>query len=292
MDFRKNGLSCQEAKEQDMVAYLSSLGHEPAKIRGNDFWYLSPLRNEQTASFKVNRKLNLWYDHGIGKGGNLIDFAILYHDCTVGDFLRMLSGDFSVQQQKPFEPYQNSKITEPKISITKEHTLSSVELFNYLRERQIAQDIADTYCKEVSYIFEGRTYYAIGFKNDAGGYELRNRYFKGSSSPKDMTHLKSGAKTLLVFEGFFDFLSYQSIIQKMDTPLQDYLILNSLSFMERAISIMQDYELSRLFLDNDTAGQNCSLYACSLDERFKDESGLYQNYKDLNDFLCRKQRQA
>ena len=28
---------------------------------------------------------------------------------------------------------------------------------------------------------------AIGFQNSAGGYELRNEYFKGSSSPKDIT---------------------------------------------------------------------------------------------------------
>ncbi|WP_026260234.1 hypothetical protein [Segetibacter koreensis] len=41
-------------------------------------------------SFKVNSKLNYWYDHGIGKGGNVIDFAILYHNCTVGEFLQEL----------------------------------------------------------------------------------------------------------------------------------------------------------------------------------------------------------
>jgi len=31
------------------------------------YWYLSPLREEKEASFKVNRKKNVWYDHGIGK---------------------------------------------------------------------------------------------------------------------------------------------------------------------------------------------------------------------------------
>jgi DNA primase len=77
MDFRKNGASCTEARQMDIVSYLSTLGYEPAKIRNFDYWYLSPLRSEKTPSFKVNRKLNLWYDHGIGKGGNVIDFAIL-----------------------------------------------------------------------------------------------------------------------------------------------------------------------------------------------------------------------
>ncbi|MBE8712674.1 CHC2 zinc finger domain-containing protein [Sphingobacterium hungaricum] len=98
MGFRKLRLSIEEAKEMDMVNYLSSLGHEPLKIRNNDHWYLSPLREEKTPSFKINRKLNRWYDHGLGKGGNLVDFGIEYHRCTVGELLDSLSGNFSLQQ--------------------------------------------------------------------------------------------------------------------------------------------------------------------------------------------------
>jgi len=54
MDFRSNRLTVSEAKEMDMVRFLSDLGHEPSKIRNNDYWYLSPLRDEKTPSFKVN----------------------------------------------------------------------------------------------------------------------------------------------------------------------------------------------------------------------------------------------
>ncbi len=75
MDFSKQRLSIEEAKQTDLVDYLSKSGHQPAKVRGNDYWYLSPLREEKTPSFKVNRKLNRWYDHGLGKGGNIIDWS-------------------------------------------------------------------------------------------------------------------------------------------------------------------------------------------------------------------------
>ncbi len=75
-------LSSTEARQIDIVDYLSALGFHPAKIRNKDYWYCTPLRNEKTPSFKVNRNLNVWYDHGIGKGGNLIDFGILYFNCT------------------------------------------------------------------------------------------------------------------------------------------------------------------------------------------------------------------
>jgi hypothetical protein len=69
--------TCARAKEVDLVDYLFSLGYRPTKIRNNDYWYLSPLRHESKASFKINRKLNAWYDFGLGKGGDLIDFGIL-----------------------------------------------------------------------------------------------------------------------------------------------------------------------------------------------------------------------
>src|SRR5690606_28377132 len=42
--------------------YLSSLGHEPARISGNNFWYHSPLHADKMPSFKINRQLNKWYD--------------------------------------------------------------------------------------------------------------------------------------------------------------------------------------------------------------------------------------
>ena len=85
-------LNCEQAKRLDLMEYLAFLGHQPQKIRNGDFWYLSPLRDEKTASFKVNRHRGIWFDHGIGKGGDLIDFGTLYHNCSVSELLERLSG--------------------------------------------------------------------------------------------------------------------------------------------------------------------------------------------------------
>jgi DNA primase len=68
-------LSCREAREIDLVDYLASLGHIPRKMNGADYWYLSPLRDEKTPSFKINRQKGVWYDHGTGQGGDIIDFG-------------------------------------------------------------------------------------------------------------------------------------------------------------------------------------------------------------------------
>ena len=123
-------------------------------------------------------------------------------------------------------------------------------------------------------------------KNNAGGYELRNEKFKASSSPKDITLLKNDAQNLTVFEGFFNFLSYLTIHQKQEQPETDFLILNSASFFEKSLPLMQSYKCKHLYVDCDTTGQKCIQKAQSIDkESFIDERALYKNHKDLNDWI-------
>lgn len=277
--------SLNDARQIDMVDYLSRMGHSPSKVRNFDYWYLSPLRDEKTPSFKINRKLNCWYDHGIGKGGNLIDFAILYHNCTVGEFLHEVNGDFFFHQPLQLAAKKNEEKVESKIEILSEKALSSFALERYLTHRRIPITIAKEYCKEISYKLSDREYYGIGFKNDAGGYELRNQYYKGSSSPKDIKTFHYGAKEAIVFEGFFDFLSFISIQKNQQSIEANYVVLNSLSFFEKARSFMEQHDQIKLYLDRDKSGQNCSRYALSLSKKYKDESQLYKNYKDLNDWI-------
>jgi hypothetical protein len=155
--------------------------------------------------------LNCWYDHGIGKGGNLVDFAILYHNCTVGEFLKEVNGHLSFHQPNTVPLHKDENHSECRIEIVGEKTISSLALERYLTQRRISVDLAKEYCKEVTYKLNDKKYYSIGFKNDAGGYELRNQYFKASSSPKDITTFDNGVKEAIVFEGFFDFLSFISI---------------------------------------------------------------------------------
>lgn len=285
MENSKTIFTCEQARELDIVSYLSSLGFEPQKIHCQDYWYLSPLRSEKTASFKVNRKLNGWYDHGIGKGGNLIDFGILFHNCTIGELLRSLNGHLSFHK-RPL-PHPDKKMDEVRVIIKEIRPLHSMVLIRYLHSRKIPLKIAERFCREISFEMDGKLYYSIGFPNDAGGYELRNSFCKNSSSPKDISTIKNGATKVAVLEGFFDFLSLVSILPERDFNKWDYCILNSLSFFEKAKPVMDQYLSIHLFLDNDKAGQNCSHYTISFDTKYKDESGLYKNYKDLNEWLIK-----
>lgn len=283
MKAEQNISSFKEAKKLDLVEYLLTLGFKPAKIRGNDYWYLSPLREEKTASFKIDRKINCWYDHGLGKGGNLVDFGMLYFNCGSVDFLKKLNGNFFIHQ--PVKPTSSREITAPKLTVLGDFILSSTHLINYLAKRKIPYSIADKYCREVRYQMNDKVYYGIGFKTDSGSFEIRNPFLKSASSPKSITSFKNGCDEVSVFEGFFDFLSYKVLEEKNSFPKTDYIVLNSLSFFEKARTVFENYNQVKLYLDNDKAGQNCSRLALSLSSKYKDESSLYKNYKDLNDWL-------
>lgn len=276
------------AKAIDLVEFLLQLGHEPKQIRGNSYWYLSPFRPEKTASFKVNRKLNRWYDFGIGKGGNLIDFGIIFYHCTVSELMQKLHAGLPAHKYfVPGLPKTHNE-SESSITVLKETSLHSFDLCSYLHERKIDLQIADRYCCEVTYGIGDKEYTAIGFKNDLGGYELRSPWFKGSSSPKGITTISNGHYNISVYEGFFDFLSYQTYFKMLNRKEGDNVVLNSLSFFERAREFMEAHQTVLLHLDNDKAGQNCIDKAMALSPVYRDSRYLYQHYKDVNDWLVSK----
>jgi len=289
--------TCEAAKNLDLVPYLESLGFLPQKIRNNNYWYLSPLRNEKDASFKVNRKLNTWFDFGIGKGGNPIDFGILYHNCSVKELLEKLSKDFSFPQQNNFQLNSILADEKGKIRIINAEKITSLPLQKYLSERAIPVGLANQFCREVTFELHSKKHNAIGFQNIAGGYELRNKYFKGSSSPKDVTMIESGSKNITVFEGFTDFLSYHVLYQNQKLCLTNqhvqqtnFLVLNSLSFFGKSRSIMEKNDSVHLYLDRDNAGSKCTQNALGWNKKYIDQSHLYKNYKDLNEFLIQESK--
>jgi hypothetical protein len=260
-------MNCAEANQIDLVEYLDTLGFQPERIRNNDYWYLSPLRVETTLSFKVNKVLNRWYDHGEGKGGNLLD------------------SNFSFHQHK-------SRAQKPANAGEKGHTkvihareIISPELIKYLSQRKIPLDVAKASCKEVDFVVYNKKYTAIGFKNNSGGYELRNEYFKGSSSPKDVTIISNNSENISVFEGLFSLLSFQALHQNNSTALTNFLVLNSLSFFEKSRDLMEQHQQINLYLDRDVAGIKHAQKALRWSKKYIDKSQFYQNHKDLNDYL-------
>ena len=256
-------MTINDAKKIKLADYLQSLGYTPVKQQGKSLWYKSPLRNETDASFKVNTELNQWYDFGIGTGGNIIALAAeLYHSENVAYLLERIAertpyirpASFSFGEQKTHNSsFQGVQVGE----------LSSPALIDYLRGRGINIELAKRECKELRYEYEGKTYFVVGFPNISGGYELRNRYFKGCLAPKDITHIRQQGEqrdVCYLFEGFMDYLSFLTIRvnnnpEEPRTGEQDYMVLNSVTNLSKAEQLLHPYTRIGSFLDNDQAGQ-------------------------------------
>jgi 5S rRNA maturation endonuclease (ribonuclease M5) len=241
----------------------------------------------------VDAGLNLWYDHGSGEGGSIVDLGAKLHECSLPIFLDKLADEISPFTGKKFEtPIARESA---KLEILGVKTLSHLGLIQYLRERGIDLRTAEPYCVEVDFRIRSRSYNAIGFPTRSGSYELRNRWFKGSSSPKDISIVEGRRDKVCVLEGFIDFLSLQQIkSQEMNqfTNESGFIILNSLSLLNRSIPLINDYREINLFLDNDKAGREAKEDLTANGIRFNDASKLYEDFKDVNEFLMKPQGQA
>ena len=265
-----------------LVDFLNHLGYQPTGRDSKGLWFYAPYRSERKPSFHVNPNKNIWFDFGTGTGGDIFTLAGEMSGET--DFLRQ--ADFiAVKMQLPVEkPYKPTPFIEESTFANLEiSTLKAPALLKYLADRGIPNEIARQYCVQVDYEMKGKHYYAIGFRNNADGYELRNPFFKGSSPPKHITHIANGNPRCSVFEGFIDFLSAERLGFNDGT---DTIVLNSVSNLGKAIEPLTDYPLILCYLDNDAAGRAAlARLQKEFGDRVMDKSALYPNSKDLNDYL-------
>ena len=191
---------------------------------------------------------------------------------------------FSFRQQASEPSFQHLEVGE----------LTHPALLRYLQERGINIALAKAQCKELHFTHNGKPYFAIGFPNVAGGFEVRNRFFKGCVAPKDISHIRQQGEArekCLVFEGMMDYLSFLTLRKRNcsnlpDLDRQDYVILNSTANVSKAIDVLHGYGRIHCMLDNDEAGRKAYR---ELERKFagriRDFSDNYKGHKDLNDYL-------
>ena len=277
-------MEIQNIKQISITDYLQQQGYSPARVQGIHFWYCSPLRNESTPSFKVNTERNQWYDFGSGEHGDIIDLVCALHRCSISEAIQHLCGTKQVAHQE-FSFGGERKISECKLEILSAQPLSNPNLLRYLTARAIPLTVANAYCSEVLYQNMKRTYYAIGFANDAGGWEIRSPYFKGCIAPKAITTISKATNCLEIFEGFMDFLSWQTL---NPSSKSDAIVLNSLALLPRIKEQIAGYQEVESFLDNDDAGRKSFAVLKQIFPQIVDAAARYRAHKDLNEWLVSK----
>ena len=278
-------MQLHDIKQVSIVDYLAQTGYKPKLIKGVNYWYCSPLRTELTPSFKVNAERNQWYDFATGDHGDIIDLVCALQHCTTAEAMRRLAAlkgvrlapSFSFGGITPVRPQA------PSMELISVQAVKHPKLLLYLSERGLQPSDVSPFLSEVYYKVSEKCFFALGFPNEAGGWELRNPYFKGCFAPKAITTIKgTDSHKLQLFEGFMDFLSWRKLHPEVQA---DSIILNSLTLLPKLIPTLHPYPIIESLLDNDEAGDRATRQLFDAGLPVKDMRACYAPYKDINEYL-------
>lgn len=289
LDFRK-------IKSYPIVGVLSAMGYGTDHIGS---MYYSPFREEKTPSFHIDSRKNLWFDFGgTNQGGSNIDLVARLRNISVYDaamFISSLSPYCSEESLgSSFVNVHGEKKNGIEICEVKPF-ISKYALRSYSEERCIPPHILNMYCREV-YYRNNKTnsiFYALGFRNDSGGYVLRSSSFKATTKADITTFFfEEEPKKILVFEGFFNFLSYL-VLKNITKPKCDVCVLNSTTNLVKGSEFISRHKTIEGWLDNDTTGRDAwtrlkeeVVKKNGIGENsFIDMSQTYSSVNDLNDYL-------
>lgn len=288
----------EEIKIED---FLISEGYNPKlqKKGGLELWYCSPLHAERTPSFKVHTGKNVWFDYALGRGGKLIElYKQLKNENDINNIVYFFNNEYKggvYQAPKEFLEKKETEKESPDEILEEIFPVKNVKLWDYLRGRKIDFDIAREYLTEVHYKSNGKNWYALGFKCDNAGYELRNPFSKRNINGKNITTIKNGSNKVKLFEGMFDFLSYASE-HKSTYKDYDYIVLNTSAFVQGMYNNIhkkeEDYLYNHLikyeridtYFDNDDTGVKITHLMEKIFSGVNNFSVLFEKYKDYNEY--------
>ena len=272
-------MNCSEAKNISIKAVLESFSLFPTKENSRTAFYFALDREEKTPSLSVDFIKNTAFDFGTGKSYDIVSIVQAMKRCSVSDALKYLE-QFNFSFQK-----QNLKLENlPKgYEIIDVKEIQHPALLDYLKSRNVEDQ--KKWVEEIHYRMNDKNYFGIGFKNDSGGYEIRNAYSKICPGKKDITSIKNDSKDVRVFEGFFDFLSFKKVENYLEKETFDYIILNSVSMIHKVKNSLENYKNIELYFDNDEAGTRAVEMIKIEMDNVEDCRVLYSGFKDLNDWL-------
>jgi DNA primase len=296
-----HSINAREIKDTiSMVDLLSRLGYRPVKTYGQEKYYHSMLQDKDNKpSFSVNEQLNAWYDHSLGKGGNIIEFGLAYWHLpfqeTLEKIAQVCDSDLPLlNYDRPENNRKRSAVKIPNYQIEDIKPLgNNPAITEYLHYRGIWQAAQDR-LKEVYYYVEDQKkqrkyFFAAGWQNELGSWEVRNKYFKGCLGHKAISFITGDEKRLAVFEGYINYLSWQT-----ENPLatDSILVLNSIALLNAAAKKAHQYRDIAIYFDRDQTGHNATLELIKTLPQARDHSAIYDGHNDYNDKLLIDQKQV
>ena len=284
---KKKKMNCEEVKEKISIrTVLESFNLFPVKENRKTAFYFALDREEKIPSLSVDFVKNKAFDFGTGKNYDVISIVQQMNQCSVSEALKYLETfDFSIHNE--FQNEGTKQYKEYKILNVRE--IQHPALVQYLKFRKVYEQ--KELVKEIEYELNGKKYFGVGFFNNSGGVEIRNKDSKSCLGKKDVTLLKNELNSfneILIFEGFFDYLTFKNL-EKNENSNSDYIILNSTSMLFKVEELLRKSQKISLFLDNDDNGELIKSKIQNQHKNVEDCSLIYHGFKDLNEWFCSKE---
>lgn len=291
----------EEAKNVDLIALALSEGLQIGRQTAKGYLFCSPFREDPTPSFHIYRSKYGFYlaqDFAGEKAMNSIQFVQRLHKLNFPQAIKYLL-EFEAKEPTSFSFAQPTTEKSQGIEIRKLiPTLQNKALITYLKSRKINIEFASK-CPllyECYYRPNGKTrsggkdFFALAFKNHEGGYDLRSQTFKGKFGSNAISYISHpNSKNSAVFEGFMDYLSALTHYQVAQSN-HNIIILNSINNVQKVLSILQKFDKVFLYLDNDAEGQKATAFLQENLPNVCDQSHIYQEFTDFNEFLIRSKK--
>lgn len=281
-----------KAKEVDLRRYIEGLGHPPKGTNNHDWRFDCWWTGDNGGHLYVSP--SKWMNQKTGEHGDILDIALMeYNTRNKVEALQKLLKQAPGLNAAPVPTDEVSNKTQ----IKDVRPLKMESTLNYIGGRGISSQTANKFVSEVFYntptrMKEGkRDLFGVGFRNDDGGWEIRSAKVKGCAVAKSITTKRfSDSGEWVVFEGFFDFLSYWEQYKELEEELKkrNYLILNSTSCTEKALRFLdrEDTKTIFLILDNDEEGDKATArFVAKFGNLAQDKRNVLNGYNDYNDYL-------
>lgn len=280
---------------KDKYTCLDYLGDRVVKKTTSGYLARAPWRKDTHPSLTITPNGKGWHDLATGAHGSVIDLVMRClntRDVRLAcEHLERTNPHFSIPQ--PNSEYDGGK---EKGAFTRFDVvpLQFRGLFAYLRSRCINIEIAKQFLQEAHYSTknpdDGTYIYTLAYANDKGGYELRNALRKLSKAPKGITtHVNRENAPTVVFEGFFDMLSFATLCGEVR---HNYLTLNSIVNADSAIEELKATKSQiYLCLDNDKGGDDATAKMLDALPSAIDIRSRFAPTKDVNDYLLGKNKE-
>lgn len=265
--------------------------------------YPSPFNPEQQSMLVVNPATNTWVDPVANEEGDSVSLVCRYLEsqdlrCGVMDALRWLRNMIGHEHRRINLPPSIPDYTQADslYRIKEETYLFDPLLIGYLEDqRGLPFGFARTYFKQVTVLntANGKSFIALGVKNEDGGFAIRNQLNKAHVGKRAITFIrgrKHKPANVHVFKDMFDYLSIV-LLRNGRRFDGDSIILNSADCLQDMTGYIANYGYRYLhsWMSSDSAGAIITnlLHAFSIAEGLShiDHRERNKGFYDLNAML-------